>query len=64
MSRTVEMTELGSRAELRSWYAEHLRPMLVESVSDGILEQAALEQLDFELAELFGRPGDVERKTA
>jgi len=64
MSRTAEANELGSRAELRAWYRDHLRPLLVESVTDGLLEQAALEHLDFELAGLFGASDELDRETA
>ena len=64
MTRTAEANELGSRAELRSWYVDHLRPMLVEAVADGILEQAALEHLDFEVADLFAHVGDLDCETA
>lgn len=59
MSTTLQPTIDLRRAELRGWYADHLRPMLLDAVKDGILEQAALEHLDFELAELFARPEEA-----
>jgi hypothetical protein len=64
MPSTAELNRLGARRELRSWYLDHLRPKLVESVTAGMLEPAALEQIDFELADLFDLPDDLDKETA
>jgi hypothetical protein len=44
----------ASEAELRQWYLDHLRPILLEGVDDGIVEPGAVEELDYQLAGLLG----------
>jgi hypothetical protein len=64
MVRTSEAIEVGGRAELREWYLGHLRPTLLEAVGDGILEPGAVEELDYQLADLLGLPEDLAEATA
>jgi hypothetical protein len=57
--RPADPRGLGPRAELRSWYLDHLRPRLARAVSAGVVELAALEQIDIELAQLLEPPGNL-----
>jgi len=64
MTKTGEVIEVGGRAELREWYLGHLRPILLEGVDDGIVEPGAVEELDYQLADLLASPADLDEATA
>ena len=54
MTGTRDAIDVGGREELRDWYVGHLRPILLEGVDDGIVEPGAVEELDYQLADLLG----------
>jgi uncharacterized protein YciW len=63
MTTAAEASRIVARTELRSWYLDHLRPRLATAVAAGVVEAAALQQIDFELAGLFELPDELERET-
>ena len=58
MTTTAELNGLEARAELRAWYLDRLRPRLAQAVTAGMVKAEAVEELDFQLTELFDTPND------
>jgi hypothetical protein len=64
MAKTAELSEVGARAELRTWYVDRLRPRLAQAVVAGIVEADAVEELELQLAELLEAADDREGEAA